>query len=148
MMGEAELYNKLRGRLFLSSMMGRTNGRFCAQRGKGCAMVQLGSYLAEPPAYEMRGHVLPASRRDCIRFFAQEFAEVRRLLEALVCVNIATPKLEWGVEAAECFSQAGGDVFELNIHGGYAPYLRQGRVRACCRKIAMNFSGGLQSFPS
>jgi len=93
-------------------------------------MVQLGAYLAEPPAYGMREWVLPSKREDCIQFFAQECAEVRRHIDAFVCFNIATPKLEWGIEAAECFSEAGGDLFELNIHGGYKPYLIQGKVRA------------------
>lgn len=111
-------------------MMGANNGAFCAQRGKGCVMVQLGAYLAEPPAYGRRESVLPPKREDCIQFFAQECAEVRRHINASVCVNIATPKLEWGIEAAECFSEAEGDLFELNIHGGYAPYLSQGKVRA------------------
>jgi len=130
MLNRKRLYDKLRGGLFLSSMMGATNGPFCAQRGRGCVMVQLGAYLAEPPAYGERESVLPSKREDCIQFFAQECAEVRRHIDASVCVNIATPKLEWGIEAAECLSEAGGDLFELNIHGGYAPYLSQGKVRA------------------
>ena len=130
MLSRKELYDKLRGGLFLSSMMGSSNGSFCAQRGKDCVMVQLGAYLAEPPAYGERELVLPPKREDCIQFFAQECAEVRRHIDALVCVNLATPKLEWGIGAAECFSEAGGDLFELNIHGGYAPYLSQGKVRA------------------
>jgi len=130
MLSRKGLYDKFRGGLFLSSMMGVTNGPFCAQRGKGCVMVQLGAYLAEPPAYGERESVLPPKREDSIQFFAQECAEVRRHIDASVCVNIATPKLEWGIEAAEFFSEAGGDLFELNIHGGYAPYLSQGKVRA------------------
>ncbi len=93
-------------------------------------MVQLGAYLAEPPAYGEKESVLPPKREDCVQFFAQKWAEVRRHIDALVCFNIATPKLEWGIEAAKCFSEAGGDLFELNIHGGYKPYLSQGKVRA------------------
>ena len=46
----AERYGKLRNGFFLSSMMGLTDGLYCAQRSKGCAMVQLGAYLAEPTA--------------------------------------------------------------------------------------------------
>jgi tRNA-dihydrouridine synthase len=51
-------------------------------------------------------------------------------LDAVTCLNLATPKLEWGLEAAECFHDAGGDIIELNVHGTYQPYLEQGKLRA------------------
>lgn len=124
-----ELISRLRGKFFLSSMMGYSDGRFCAQRGKGCAMVQLGAYLAEPPAFGKVEFVLPPNRKDCVEFLEKEFEEVNRLLDTIVCVNVATPKLEWGLEALEFVSEAGG-IFELNIHGGYEPYLKQGKIRA------------------
>jgi tRNA-dihydrouridine synthase len=124
-----ELYARLRGRLFLSSMMGYTNGEFCGRRGRGCAMVQLGAYLAEPPAYGAADLVLPPSLEDCVRFFASECKRIKDFLDTVICVNIATPKLEWGLDAAKCLSEAGG-IFELNIHGGYKPYLNQGKIRA------------------
>jgi tRNA-dihydrouridine synthase len=38
--------------------------------------------------------------------------------------------VEWGLKAADCFGQAGGDAIELNVHGGYGRYLRQGKLRA------------------
>lgn len=124
------LQEKLRGKLFLSSMMGYTDGSFCEERGGGCAMVQLGAYLAEPLAYGITESVLPPTHRDCMQFLQGEFENVRqRLSDAAVCVNIATPKLEWGLTAAEYVTEAGG-IFELNIHGGYEPYLRQGKIRA------------------
>ena len=49
----ATLRQELGGGLFLSSMMGITDGAFCARtlKGKhGIAMVQTGAYLAEPTA--------------------------------------------------------------------------------------------------
>ena len=45
-------------------------------------------------------------------------------------MNLATLRLEWGLEAAKCFAQAGGDLVELNVHGGYGRYLEQGKLRA------------------
>ena len=45
-------------------------------------------------------------------------------------MNLATPKLEWGVEAADAFREAGGDIVELNAHGGYERYLKLGLLRA------------------
>ena len=93
-------------------------------------MVQFGAYLAEPPAYGKRELVLPPSREGCVSFFRRECETIRRVLDALLCVNVATPRLEWGLDAVERFSEAGGDIFELNVHGGYGPYLLQGKVRA------------------
>ncbi|MCS7113755.1 MAG: hypothetical protein NZ955_07395 [Candidatus Bathyarchaeota archaeon] len=47
----SRLRSKLRGGFFLSSMGGVTDGAFCASRGRGCIMVQLGADMigiAEP----------------------------------------------------------------------------------------------------
>jgi len=123
---------RLRGKLFLSSMMGITDGAFCAERGRGADMVQLGAYLAEPPAYGVPGYesILPADRGDCIRFLADQVENVKKRLDVIVCLNLATLKLEWGLEASDCFKEAGGDVVELNCHGGLKRYLKQGKLRA------------------
>lgn len=125
-----EIREKLRGGFFLSSMMEITNGSFCSERSRGCSMIQIGAYLAEPPAYRTRKAVLPPSKKDCINFFIEECREAKSRLDVYVCLNLATPRLEWGLEAAECFYEAGGDIVELNVHGGYEPYLRLGKLRA------------------
>lgn len=125
-----EFRESLRKKLFLSSMMGITDGSFCLERGESCAMVQIGAYLAEPPAYGERKSVLPPEERECINFFINECRQARGNSEVCVCLNLATPKLEWGLKAAECFYKAGGDIVELNVHGGYQPYLRLGKLRA------------------
>jgi len=124
------LYRKLRGGLFLSSMMDITDGSFCSERGKGCIMVQLGAYLAEPPAYGRQRYFLPSNPEECVRFLAEECAKSKTSPDTFTCLNLATPKLEWGLEAAECFRKAGGNLVELNVHGGYQRYLRQGKLRA------------------
>ena len=133
--GYADLVAKLRNGLFLSSMMGITDGAYCAQRSKGCAMVQLGAYLAEPTASteERGGYVrsfLPADAQSCTAFLARECEKAAACSAVLTCLNLATPRLEWGLEAAQCFAQAGGDILELNAHGGYQRYLQQGKLRA------------------
>lgn len=124
------LRDELKGEFFLSSMMNVTDGAFCSQRGKGCAMVQLGAYLAEPPAYGKEPYFLPADPERCTRFLAEEDERARVGLDARTCLNLASPKLEWGLEGANCFFRAGGDVVELNVHGGYERYLRLGKLRA------------------
>ncbi len=111
-------------------MMRITDGAFCAERGGGCAMVQLGAYLAEPPAYGEQASVLPPTQEEGTRFFVDECQRVKDRLTADTCLNLATPKLAWGLEAAAWFHQAGGDFVELNVHGSYGPYLRLGKLRA------------------
>lgn len=125
-----ELREKLHGKLFLSSMMEITDGRFCSERSEGCGMVQLGAYLAEPPAYGKRECVLPPSEEECIEFLGEECRRARSKSEVYVCLNLATPQLMWGLEAAEWFYKAGGDIVELNVHGSYGPYLRLGKLKA------------------
>jgi SAM-dependent methyltransferase len=121
--------------LFLSSMMGITDGKFCAERSAGCRMVQLGAYLAEPTASQTEkgdqsGFFLPADWDSCTQFLAEQCNAARSLNDVMICLNLATPRLEWGVKAARCFKQAGGDFVELNVHGGYQRYLEQGKLRA------------------
>jgi tRNA-dihydrouridine synthase len=125
----------MRYSFFLSSMMGITDGVFCAERSTGCSMVQLGAYLAEPHASsrdmaKQSSSFLPANWDDCTRFLAQQCQDARSKKDAKVCLNLATPRLEWGLKAAESFKQAGGDYIELNVHGGYQRYLKQGKLRA------------------
>lgn len=131
----SDLYRILENGFFLSSMMGITDGAFCSQRSKGCVMVQLGAYLAEPTASaEEQGpdtrSFLPPDPEACANFLADECRRARSLSDVVTCMNLATPRLEWGLEAAEHFRQAGGDLVELNVHGGYRRYLEQGKLRA------------------
>jgi len=93
-------------------------------------MVQIGAYLAEPPAYPETESVLPRDQDQCIDFLREECRGARKNSQVQVCLNLATPKLEWGLSAAECFRRAGGDVVELNVHGAYEPYLRLGKLKA------------------
>ena len=74
-----DLYARLRGGFFLSSMMGITDGAFCARTLEGdhrTAMVQTGAYLAEPTATAEDKGVdarcfLPAGAEACAAFLAE-----------------------------------------------------------------------------
>jgi len=133
-----DLKRQLQGGLFVSSMMGITDGAFCARTltGKhGVSMVQTGAYLAEPTATaEDKGaHTrcfLPPNSEACSAWLAADCRDIQEVADVAICMNLATPKLEWGLEAAECFAQAGGDAVELNVHGGYKRYLDLGKLRA------------------
>ena len=120
---------EMKNGFFLSSMMGITDGKFCAERSVGCNMVQLGAYLAEPTAGPVeKAHqtssFLPADWDECVPFLAKE-CTVAKLFK-----NLASPRLDWAIKAAECFHLAGGNQVELNVHGGYQRYLDQGKLRA------------------
>ena len=126
-----DLHHKLKNGFFLSSMMNITDGNFCSKRIRGCSMIQLGAYLAEPPSYGKEPYFLPPNKKDCVTFLNQECQKVRiQSPNLMICMNLATPKLEWGLEAAECYYNAGGDLIELNVHGNYTPYIHLGRLRA------------------
>jgi len=101
-----ELRRKLRRGLFLSSMMNVTIGKFCAERSRGCSMVQLGAYLAEPPAYGREPWILPPTRKDCVEFLAEECRQARNRADIYVRLNLATPRLEWR-ESGEFYWFAG-----------------------------------------
>ncbi len=125
----------MKNSFFLSSMMGLTDGDFCSQRSAGCSMVQLGAYLAEPTASSsdmanQSSSFLPADWDACTQFLAQQCQDAQSMNAVNVCLNLATPRLEWGLKAAESFKQAGGNQVELNAHGGYQRYLEQGKLRA------------------
>jgi tRNA-dihydrouridine synthase len=132
------LQQQLRGGLFLSSMMGVTDGAFCARslKGKhGLVMVQTGAYLAEPGATaEDKGahprSYLPADREACAAFLAADNRDIQEEADVAICMNLAALELAPALEAAECFAQAGGDAVELNVHGGISRYLAQGKLRA------------------
>ncbi len=126
----AEICRRLKNGFFLSSMMKITDGLFCSERSEGCAMVQLGAYLAEPPLYGKARYFLPADPEECTEFLAEECGKAKGQSDVCTCLNLAAPRLEWGLAAAECFCEAGGDFVELNVHGSYEPYFRLGKVRA------------------
>jgi tRNA-dihydrouridine synthase len=132
------LAHQLRGGLFVSSMMGVTDGAFCARTLAGkhrTAMVQTGAYLAEPTATdEDKGSdarcFLPPDPEACAAWLAADIRPIQEAADVAICMNLATPRLQWGLEAAEAFARAGGDAVELNVHGGYGRYLAQGKLRA------------------
>jgi tRNA-dihydrouridine synthase len=125
----------LAGKFFLSSMMGISDGQWCAGQRAGSAMVQLGAYLAEPTASAMEigphgSSFLPADPDEWADFMGKECAAAKGMSDVAVCLNLATPRLQWAMEAGKALWEAGGDLLELNAHGGYGRYLDQGLLRA------------------
>jgi len=122
----AEIAARLRGNLFLSSMMGRCDGPFCASRARSCAMVQLGAFvlLADRADRDWR---YPDPHRDRLADHLQEQFDVCRARSAklvgaenvpVICANVFPCTDEDVANSAAAFVQAGGDIYELNAHGG------------------------------
>lgn len=131
-MNRVQLEERLKGGLFISSMMGQTNGAFVARHGKGASMVQLGALLAdaEDRSHDQR-YLLPLGQEDMTPVLKQEVDEVRKALGDIpIMLNAGVGDLESGLRMANAFGEAGGDIFELNIHGGYGKLLKRGLLRA------------------
>lgn len=121
-----ETAERLRGRLFLSSMMGWCDPEFCASRSKGCAMVQLGAYVMLKE-HKPRDTYWPDPERGALTaFFREQFdrcrARAAELVGAknvpLICANVFPCTDEDVAVSAAAFVDAGGDIYELNAHGG------------------------------
>ncbi len=116
-----EVSERLRGGLFLSSMMGHTDWGFCARRAPGCAMVQMGAFVVcEEPRGGNVYWQLPDEER-LSGMFREQFSSFRAAVgdEApLVCANVFPCDDEDLLVSARAFDAADGDVYELNAHGG------------------------------
>jgi len=131
-MNRTELAQRLRGGLFLSSMMGWTDGAFVAERGAGASMVQIGALVADAldRSHEAR-FLLPEAEADMVQVLRAEVAKARaKLGDTPIALNAAVGDLDSGLRAARAFHEARGDIFELNAHGGYEKLLKRGLLRA------------------
>ena len=121
-----EIAARLRRKLFLSSMMGTCDGSWCASRARGCAMVQLGAFVMleeHQPRDTYRPDPEPAK---LTAFMKGQFdtcrAEAAGLVGEdrvpLICANVFPCTDEDVAVSVAAFFEAGGDVYELNSHGG------------------------------
>ena len=130
-----EIKAGMAGQVFLSTMLDITDAAYAVERSRGAGFVQLGTMLVAPETAEYAPYRrrwlkswLPndaAAMRDAL---AREVEIVRAELGAatLVCLSIGGFEIDDQVRAAEAFRQAGGDVMELNAHGGLQPFASQG----------------------
>lgn len=121
-----EISAKLKGKLFLSSMMGKCDPEFCASRAKGSAMVQLGAYVLLKEREERDTYWPEPGRSELTAFMKEQFDACRCESEKIVgkddvpiiSANVF-PCADEDVEtSAAAFVGAGGDIYELNAHGG------------------------------
>ena len=127
-----QLAARLKDGLFISSMMGWTTGEYVAEHGEGTCMVQVGALVADAidrshdPAY-----LLPLEQKGMVPVLAEYLAPVRPALGDIpIALNAAPGDLESAVRMADAFHEAGGDIFELNCHGGYSKLRERGLLRA------------------
>lgn len=121
-----EIAGRLKGRLFLSSMMGWCDAGFCASRAKGCAMVQLGAFVLVEGREERDWRYPDPEHGKLTAAMKEQFdacrAESAKLVGdenvPVICANIF-PCVDDDVgNSAAAFAEAGGDIYELNAHGG------------------------------
>lgn len=117
---------RLQGKLFLSSMMGTTDAPFCASCAHGTTMVQLGAYVLLKEREE-RDLYWPAPESAALTTFMREQFEACRAKSAqrlgqqnvpVICANVFPCVDEDVSVSAAAFVEAGGDIYELNAHGG------------------------------
>ncbi len=122
----AEIAKRLKGQLFLSSMMGRTDAAFCAARARGCAMVQLGAFVLVPERERRNTYWPDPEHSRLVAFMKEQFdacrAESAKVAGArnvpLISANIFPCTDDDVANSAAAFIEAGGDLYELNAHGG------------------------------
>lgn len=121
-----EIRRRLQGGLFLSSMMGWCDADFCAARARGCAMLQLGAFvLRDDRESDDWRHPEPEQGTVTAHLKAQFDACRSKVADRLgpehvpvISANIF-PVTDRHLElSAAAFVDAGGDLYELNAHGG------------------------------
>jgi len=125
---------RLRGKLFLSSMLNLTDGAYGVSHGSGAGLVQLGTMIVAPVNAEYARWrerwpkaFLPPEAPAMRRMLATEIAAVRDGLgDVVICLSIAGFDISHVEMAAQAFHDVGGDFVELNAHGGLEPWSEQG----------------------
>jgi tRNA-dihydrouridine synthase len=116
---------RLKGSLFLSSMMGWCDADFAASRARGPAMVQLGAYVTLPE-HERDLYHPPVEHDALVAFMRDQFDTFRAKAKEhagdepvpLVSANVFPLTDDDVARTADAFVEAGGDLYELNAHGG------------------------------
>ena len=116
------MLESIRGRYFLSAMMGTTTGAWAGTHCRGAAVAQLGVYILDAPG-DHEGPAWPDSREEALEACLRgEFADCRRAAGpgTVVCANMFLCAERSVESSARAFRKAGGDLYELNGHGGVA----------------------------
>ncbi|MFW6107655.1 MAG: tRNA-dihydrouridine synthase [bacterium] len=121
-----EIRRRLKGGLFLSSMMSWCDAEFCAARARGCDMVQLGAFVLrddretadwrhpEPEPGAVTAHL--RAQFDACRSKAADVSGADNV--PVISANIFPVTDRHLALSAAAFVDAGGDIYELNAHGG------------------------------
>lgn len=113
---------KLKGKLFLSSMMGVCDADFCASRASGCAMVQFGAFVLIKDREERNMYWPDPERSKLTDLMKRQFDKFRKLVSQretpIISANVFPCADEYVWLSAYSFIEAGGDIYELNAHGG------------------------------
>ncbi len=131
-MQQEQLRSRLQDGLFISSMMHMTDGAYVTERAQGACMVQIGALIVDPldHTHDPRS-LLPGDYRFMVSALRREMEVIREGWDDLpVALNAAPGDHDSAVRMAQAFSESGGDIFELNCHGGYKKLLDRGLLQA------------------
>ena len=131
-MDRETLTTRVRNGLFISSMMHTTDGAYVAERGHGADMVQIGALIADPldTTHDPKS-MLPCDQRFMESILRRELEVIRQALgDTPVGLNAAPGDRSAALRMARALHAAGGDIFELNCHGGYKKLLDRGLLQA------------------
>ena len=127
-----DLKKRLQRGIFISSMMHITDGEWVSVRGRSTQMVQIGALVADAldHSHDPRS-LLPQDQRFMVSIMRREMEIIRAKLHDIpVALNAAPGEIESAQKMARAFLEAGGDILELNCHGGYEKLLKRGLLRA------------------
>jgi tRNA-dihydrouridine synthase len=125
-MQSSEVFDRLKGGLFLSSMMGRCDAEFCAARAGGASMIQFGAFVLLEEREKRTTYWPDPDKGKLTAFMKDQFDGFRaRAAESVgagavpvVSANIFPCTDEDVENSASAFIEAGGEIYELNSHGG------------------------------
>ena len=131
-MTREELSERVKNRLFVSSMMKVTDGAWVAEHGRGGDMVQIGALIADKTDRDHEPRcLLPLEEADMTSVLQKEVDVIRRSLGDIpIGLNAAPGDEKSALAMARAFQLAGGDIYELNCHGSYRPLLERGLLKA------------------
>ena len=125
---------KLKRRLFISAMMGVTNGVVCAQYGTDADMVQLGAIIKEKDVIHLKRDprfVVPGEEEEYVGLLRTEVQTVRAALsDVVIAWNTAAGDEDSACRYARIAAEAGCDLYELNANGGYGKLIKKHIIRA------------------
>jgi len=132
---EATAFEVLRNGVVLAELGGYGDGPYCAEHGKGTALVVLGTYIIDPGEdvpYDPR-FVFKPGRKNFAAYLADHVAAARPS-GARVAVSVCANDLADNVEFLQAARDTGADIVSYCAHSTMAMFLAKNTSSALCRR--------------